>query len=189
MNILFFILKTKLLKNGEAPILMRITIDGHYEEIRIQRSVPPKLWDSSKECSRGKDRTAKELNTYIAELSALALQKHKELKFELALITPRLLLKRVFGKDTEMRTLLGTMGESAIKITRSEISLANAISWVTITIVICRSASDLITFKTSPVNSGSSADVGSSKNRIFGFRASALAIATRWHCPPESWQG
>lgn len=119
MNILFFILKTKLLKNGEAPILMRITIDGHYEEIRIQRSVPPKLWDSSKECSRGKDRTAKELNTYIAELSALALQKHKELKFELALITPRLLLKRVFGKDTEMRTLLGTMGEEIEKMKKA----------------------------------------------------------------------
>lgn len=39
MNILFFVLKTKLLKNGEAPILMRITINGQYEEIRIQRSV------------------------------------------------------------------------------------------------------------------------------------------------------
>ena len=26
MNILFFILKTKLLKNGEAPILMRVTV-------------------------------------------------------------------------------------------------------------------------------------------------------------------
>lgn len=111
MHILFFILKTKLLKNGEAPILMRITIDGHYEEIRIQRSVPPKLWDSAKECNRGKDRTTKELNTYIAELSALTLQKHKELKFELALITPRLLLKKVFGKDTEMRTLLGTISK------------------------------------------------------------------------------
>lgn len=115
MNILFFILKTKLLKNGEAPILMRITINGHYEEVRIQRSIPPKLWDSAKECSRGKDRSAKELNTYIAELSALALQKHKELKFEFALITPRLLLKRVFGKDTELRTLLGTMGEEIEK--------------------------------------------------------------------------
>lgn len=119
MNILFFILKTKLLKNGEAPILMRITIDGHYEEIRIQRSVPPKLWDSAKECSKGKDRSAKELNTYIAELSALALQKHKELKFEFALITPRLLLKRVFGKDTEMRTLLGTMGEEIEKMKKA----------------------------------------------------------------------
>ena len=40
MNILFFILKTKLLKNGEAPILMRITIDGHYEEARIQLEKP-----------------------------------------------------------------------------------------------------------------------------------------------------
>ncbi len=30
MNILFFVLKTKLLKNGEAPVLMRITINGDY---------------------------------------------------------------------------------------------------------------------------------------------------------------
>ena len=98
MNILFFILKTKL-ENGEAPILIEgITIDGHYEEARIQRSVLPKQWDSAKGCSKESDRTAKELNAYIAELSALALQKHKELMLELALITPKLLLKRVFGK-------------------------------------------------------------------------------------------
>ena len=119
MNILFFILKTKLLKNGEAPILMRITIDGHYEEVRIQRSVLPKQWDSAKGCSKGKDRTAKELNAYIAELSALALQKHKELMLELALITPKLLLKRVFGKETEMRTLLGTMNEEIEKMKKA----------------------------------------------------------------------
>ena len=31
MNILFFVLKTKLLKNGEAPVLMRITINGDYD--------------------------------------------------------------------------------------------------------------------------------------------------------------
>ena len=40
MNILFFVLKTKLLKNGEAPVLMRITINGDYDDARIQRSVP-----------------------------------------------------------------------------------------------------------------------------------------------------
>ena len=56
MNILFFVLKTKLLKNGEAPILMRITINGQYEEIRIQRSVPLKNWNPAKGCSKGKDR-------------------------------------------------------------------------------------------------------------------------------------
>ena len=54
MNILFFVLKTKLLKNGEAPILMRITINGQYEEIRIQRSVPLKNWNPAKGCSKRK---------------------------------------------------------------------------------------------------------------------------------------
>lgn len=111
LNILFFVLKTKLLKNGEAPVLMRITINGDYDDIRIQRSVPLKLWNASKGCSKGKDRTSNELNNYIAELQARVLEKHKELVLEQALITPRLLLKRVFGKDSETRTLLGTMQE------------------------------------------------------------------------------
>ena len=56
MKILFFVLKTKLLKNGEAPILMRITINGQYEETRIQRSVPLKLWNAA-------DRKSTRLNS------------------------------------------------------------------------------------------------------------------------------
>lgn len=111
MNILFFVLKTKLLKNGDAPILMRITINGRYEETRIQRSIPIKLWNAAKGCSKGKDRISNELNNYIAELNARALEKHKELMLEQALITPKLLLKRIFGKDEEMRTLIGTIQE------------------------------------------------------------------------------
>ena len=109
MNILFFVLKTKLLKNGEAPVLMRITINGSYDDARIQRSVPLNLWNAAKGCSKGRDRASIALNTYIAELHARALEKHKELVLEQAQITPKQILKRVFGKDTEMRTLLGTM--------------------------------------------------------------------------------
>ena len=111
MNILFFVLKTKLLKNGEAPVLMRITINGDYDDARIQRSVPLNLWNAAKGCSKGRDRASVALNAYIAELHARALEKHKELVLEQALITPKLILKRVFGKDTGMRTLLGTMQE------------------------------------------------------------------------------
>lgn len=111
MNILFFVLKTKLLKNGEAPVLMRITINGDYDDVRIQRSVPLNLWNAAKGCSKGRDRASVALNAYIAELHARALEKHKELVLEQALITPKLILKRVFGKDTEMRTLLGIMRE------------------------------------------------------------------------------
>ena len=74
MNILFFVLKTKLLKNGEAPVLMRITINGDYDDVRIQRSVPLNLWNAAKGCSKGRDRASVALNAYIAELHARALE-------------------------------------------------------------------------------------------------------------------
>ena len=46
MKVLFFIRKSRLKKNGEAPIFLRVTINGQLDEVRIQRSVPLKLWDN-----------------------------------------------------------------------------------------------------------------------------------------------
>lgn len=57
MKVLFFIRKSRLKKNGEAPIFLRVTINGQLDEVRIQRSVPLKLWDNVKERSKGKDRS------------------------------------------------------------------------------------------------------------------------------------
>lgn len=39
-SILFFIRRTRLLKNGEAPIGLRITVNGQRAELQIKRSVP-----------------------------------------------------------------------------------------------------------------------------------------------------
>ena len=64
-TILFFIKKSKLLKNGEAPICMRITVNGQRAEIQIKRSVEVSKWNSQKECTAGKDRKAMELNHYL----------------------------------------------------------------------------------------------------------------------------
>ena len=38
-TVLFFLKKSKLLKNGEAPICMRITVNGKRAEVQIKRSV------------------------------------------------------------------------------------------------------------------------------------------------------
>ena len=88
INVRFFLIKNRTLKNGEAPILMRITLDGEYEEVRIQRSVQTDLWDQVHGLSKGKDRNAKELNEYIRALHIKALDIHKELTMEGAYITP-----------------------------------------------------------------------------------------------------
>ena len=98
MKVLFFISKSRLKKNGEAPIFLRVTINGQLDEVRIQRSVPLKLWDNVKERSKGKDRSSTELNSYIEALKVRLYQIHKELLCREALITPKNLLIKLFSK-------------------------------------------------------------------------------------------
>ena len=64
-KVLFFIKKTKLLKNGEASVCMRITVNGARAETNIRKSVEPALWNQAKECVKGKSRKACDLNTYL----------------------------------------------------------------------------------------------------------------------------
>lgn len=92
MKVLFFIRKSRLKKNGEAPIFLRVTVNGQQDEVRIQRSIPCKQWNSLKECSKGKDRISIELNSYIESLKVRLYQLHKDLLFRDALITPKNLL-------------------------------------------------------------------------------------------------
>src|SRR5690606_38804291 len=73
--------------------------------------------------------------------------------------------------------------------TRSDTSAANAISWVTMAIVMPSCASRRMTVSTSPTSSGSSALVTSSSSSTSGFIASARAMATRCFCPPDRWFG
>ena len=55
-SVLFYIKKAKLLKNGEAPICLRITVNGKRAEIQIKRSVEIDKWNARRECAIGKDR-------------------------------------------------------------------------------------------------------------------------------------
>ena len=88
MKILFVIKKSSLLKNGEAPIVVRVTINGVSDEVRIQRSVLPRLWNQARGCCKGRDRVSIELNDYIESLKTKIHNLHKELLLEDALITP-----------------------------------------------------------------------------------------------------
>ena len=63
-NVLFFIKKAKLLKNGEASVCMRITVNGARVENNIRKSIEPALWNQAKECAKGKSRKSCDLNAY-----------------------------------------------------------------------------------------------------------------------------
>lgn len=112
-RVLFFLKKTKLLKNGEASVCMRITVNGTRVENNIRKSIDPALWSQAKETARGKSRRACDLNTYIEEARIKLYQIFCELELQNRPVTAHLLQELFFGqeKPKEVRTLLGTMQE------------------------------------------------------------------------------
>ena len=99
LSVLFIIKKSKLLKNGEAPICMRITVNKRVAEVMIKRSIPVDLWNQKKECSKGKDRVAIELNHYINTVRAKILQIHRELEIDNKTITADIIKDCFYGRD------------------------------------------------------------------------------------------
>lgn len=100
MNVLFYIIKTRTLRNGEAPILLRVTIDGAYSDIRINRSVKVEQWDVKLGMCKGKSREANELNDYIRGLHTRLYEIHRNMVLQDEFFTPDVLLKKLFNKET-----------------------------------------------------------------------------------------
>ena len=113
-NVLFFIKKAKLLKNGEASVCMRITVNGARVENNIRKSIEPALWNQAKECAKGKSRKSCDLNTYIENARIKLHQTFNELEEQGQFITARLLQEKFFGQDQApevVRTLIQTIQE------------------------------------------------------------------------------
>ena len=50
-SVLFFIKKSKLLKNREVPVCLLITVNGQRAEVQIKRSIDTRKWNNRKECT------------------------------------------------------------------------------------------------------------------------------------------
>jgi len=81
-SLMCYLKKSKALKNGEIPVYMRITVNGRAVTFSMQGSVAPSLWSQEKEKSRGKDRTAQELNHYIESAKSRLYKIHRELEID-----------------------------------------------------------------------------------------------------------
>lgn len=110
-SILFFIKKTKLLKTGEAPIGLRITVNGKRAEIQIKRGIEPEKWNAQRECAIGKERKYQEINYYLETIRTRILQLHRELEQDGKPITADILKDLYYGKGENPKMLLEVFRE------------------------------------------------------------------------------
>jgi len=106
-SILFFIKKSKPLKNQEAPIYLRITVDGEHSEVSIKRSINPVHWDELRGNAKTVAPYARELNHYLNQIRHQIYQHQQDLKDRNRAVTA-VSLKNAFLniEDDENRTIL-----------------------------------------------------------------------------------
>ncbi len=114
-SVLFNIKKAKLLKNGEAPICLRITVNGKRAEIQIKRSVEIGKWNAQRECAIGKDRKHLELNHYLETVRTRVLRIHRELEQDDKPITAEILKNLFYGESQTPKMLLEVFKEHNTK--------------------------------------------------------------------------
>ena len=78
-NLFFYINRSKQKKNGECPVMLRITLNGRSVAISLKRSIVSEIWDPSAGVAKGKSPAAIGMNKYIDAVRVRAYEKHNEL--------------------------------------------------------------------------------------------------------------
>lgn len=79
---LFYIMRTRLSKKGEAPILLRVTMSGTRSVCSTSLKVDPTLWNAIAGKSMGRDRKSNELNQHLDTIQAKIMQIHRQLEMD-----------------------------------------------------------------------------------------------------------
>lgn len=80
-NILFYINRQKIKKNGKCPIIGRITIDGKIVQYSTKEEIEPKFWNPKEGCCIGKGNDSKRINIRLEELKKEIVQNyHKDVE-------------------------------------------------------------------------------------------------------------
>lgn len=105
-GLLFYIRRDKTNKKGEAPVFMRLTINGERADASIKRFIEPHAWNSAKGKANEKSRGGKDLNLYLDAISANILRIQRDLELDKKEVSAQIILNRYLGKDQSDRHTL-----------------------------------------------------------------------------------
>ena len=107
-TILFWI-NTSRIKNDEAKIYARITVNGKRVNISLKYKVAVNNWDKKKSRAIGKGQESRMINHYLDQVHSKLFKCYQELKGEEKLVTAVAIKNRFLGIDTQhysMRDLI-----------------------------------------------------------------------------------
>lgn len=101
-----FLLRKSRTTNNQAPLMVRITIDGDRKDISLSHKVNINNWQPKEEKLKGNDTDTRNLNSYIEEVRAKIYEAKRQLILEGKLLNPDLIWNKFEGKTEEEHSLL-----------------------------------------------------------------------------------
>lgn len=105
IKILFWLFKSKPNKQGELPLMLRISYQGERKQIYTGFYLAAKKWDNNKGVVKGKDENANQLNNYIRNSTNKILEIFNEMA-KVGDVFLDNIYDRFLGKDGNHMTLM-----------------------------------------------------------------------------------
>lgn len=105
-KVLFYIKKCALLRNGEAPIMSRITINGQRVQLSTQLSVPPQIWVVKLGRAAGRGAAAVRINDQLSNIRFKIERCYNQLIGEQSFVTAEMVKSHYYGCNRHQELLL-----------------------------------------------------------------------------------
>ena len=106
-----FYLKRRSEKNGKAPIMGRITVNGTVSQFSCKLSVSPKLWDTGGNRAAGKSVEARRINEKLENIKTNIGKQYQRISDRDSYVTAEKVKNAWLGFGDEHRLLLQTFDE------------------------------------------------------------------------------
>ncbi len=116
-NLFFYINRSKQKRNGECPVMLRITLNGRSVAVSLKRSIPSEIWEPTAGIAKGKSPAAMSMNKYIDAVRVRAYEKHNELLTSRDELSPELLRDAILNiNSAKGKTLVEVWEEHNIQL-------------------------------------------------------------------------
>ncbi|SHE82517.1 site-specific integrase [Dysgonomonas macrotermitis] len=105
-KICFYIQKSRVAKDGQVPILLRVTINGQRSVTSVNLKVNPKNWNAVAGKSIANTRKDDEVNARLDTIRLRIMQIYREMEFDRETITAQSIVDKYLGRDSKPEIML-----------------------------------------------------------------------------------
>jgi site-specific recombinase XerD len=102
-----FVIRKHRIKDGEAPIYARITVNTNRCEISVKRRIHTDNWNNGKGMAKGKNPEISILNSYLEQIRSQLTNYYQELVINKQALTADAIKNKFLGVEESEQTLMG----------------------------------------------------------------------------------